>query len=205
MPFKDPEKRREMSKIYCKKWRERHPDIKDRATMNWREKNWDRYLANNARYRNKYRQRTRDCLNAMYARRKQDPEYMAKRRELHEIYRNSPEGKAVLAKWKADHPDRVRELARAAHVKRMLIIRNGGHGTSTPEQFWAQCEFFGWRCAYCLKPIHKDNVEIDHIIPIAKGGSGWPSNLAPACRSCNSKKHAKRWLPEIVKPKWKAA
>ncbi|NAE18264.1 hypothetical protein GUJ16_13385 [Enterococcus hirae] len=34
--------------------------------------------------------------------------------------------------------------------------------------------------------------EIDHVKPLSRGGSAWPANLRPACRTCNSKKRA-RW------------
>ena len=29
---------------------------------------------------------------------------------------------------------------------------------------------------------------IDHVKPIARGGSNWPANLRPACTPCNSRK-----------------
>jgi hypothetical protein len=32
----------------------------------------------------------------------------------------------------------------------------------------------------------------DHVKPLARGGSNWPANLRPACKSCNSRKGA-RW------------
>lgn len=47
-------------------------------------------------------------------------------------------------------------------------------------------EKFGGRCAYCgEKP---DKLQIDHIIPRAGGGTDDPSNLMPACFSCNNYK-----------------
>ena len=42
-------------------------------------------------------------------------------------------------------------------------------------------------CIYCGT---KNNIEIDHIIPIARGGRHSIGNLTPACMSCNrSKRH----------------
>ncbi len=40
-------------------------------------------------------------------------------------------------------------------------------------------------CVYCGKPA----VVLDHIIPIALGGTDSPENLVPACNHCNSVKH----------------
>jgi len=45
-------------------------------------------------------------------------------------------------------------------------------------------------CIYCTCLLdHKDNWEVDHIIPVAKGGTDDLSNLILSCRSCNRKKH----------------
>lgn len=41
-------------------------------------------------------------------------------------------------------------------------------------------------CFYCLR--HCDNVAIDHIHPIAKGGNSETKNLTGACIRCNSMK-----------------
>ena len=48
-------------------------------------------------------------------------------------------------------------------------------------------ERYGEFCQICGS---EDNLTIDHIIPIAKGGSSELNNLQPLCRSCNSKKGA---------------
>jgi 5-methylcytosine-specific restriction endonuclease McrA len=35
------------------------------------------------------------------------------------------------------------------------------------------------------------------VIPLSKGGTGWPANLVPACKSCNLSKAMKNvweWL-----------
>lgn len=43
------------------------------------------------------------------------------------------------------------------------------------------------RCEYCLAPevIFNFPFEIEHIIPLSRGGTDEESNLALACRSCN--------------------
>ena len=46
----------------------------------------------------------------------------------------------------------------------------------------------GYRCTYCGIDGSQAELQIDHIIPVAKGGSNHPSNLTVACRSCNAKK-----------------
>ncbi len=49
------------------------------------------------------------------------------------------------------------------------------------------------RCGYCLSPQHlvMARLEIDHIIPISKGGSNDESNLWLACPLCNRYKSDK--------------
>lgn len=43
----------------------------------------------------------------------------------------------------------------------------------------------GWACTYCGAP---DDLECDHVVPFAKGGSSDDNNLTTACRSCNRDK-----------------
>ena len=50
-------------------------------------------------------------------------------------------------------------------------------------------------CYYCLKPIVIASLinkthDVDHVVPIAKGGSNDPTNLAIACSVCNNQKKA---------------
>lgn len=45
-----------------------------------------------------------------------------------------------------------------------------------------------WMCVYCKS---KRRLEIDHVTPIAKGGTDERSNLQTLCRTCNRRKGAK--------------
>jgi 5-methylcytosine-specific restriction endonuclease McrA len=44
-------------------------------------------------------------------------------------------------------------------------------------------------CAYCGGVANR----VDHVVPVARGGTSIRENLAPACRSCNDEKLD--WLP----------
>lgn len=58
--------------------------------------------------------------------------------------------------------------------------------TLTAEQWLAILAAYQYRCAYCNdKP---KRLSQDHVIPISKGGGTIPSNIVPACISCNSRK-----------------
>lgn len=46
-------------------------------------------------------------------------------------------------------------------------------------------EQYGEICQHCK---NTENIVIDHIIPLAKGGTNNLKNLQPLCQSCNSKK-----------------
>ena len=47
----------------------------------------------------------------------------------------------------------------------------------------------GWKCKFCLQDISgKGASALDHIIPIARGGTSTPDNLQLLCRRCNIRK-----------------
>jgi len=45
-----------------------------------------------------------------------------------------------------------------------------------------------YKCVYCGKGVTSETATIDHVTPVAKGGTEEPNNLATACRACNDKK-----------------
>lgn len=57
-------------------------------------------------------------------------------------------------------------------------------------------------CNWCDCPLNSDNREIDHVVPISRGGFHRKSNLVAACGRCNRSKGAKllhEWKPNEYK------
>lgn len=81
--------------------------------------------------------------------------------------------------WKMRNPDKVRlsNFLREWRAQR-------APGTCSVAAMAARIAFYGNVCAYCGGPYE----HIDHVIPLARGGTNWPANLRPACGPCNLSK-----------------
>ncbi len=86
---------------------------------------------------------------------------------------------------------RKRTYIAASHKRRALVAGNGG--THTREEVAWLVDQFDGMCAYCSAPYE----ELDHDVPISRGGSNSIGNILPACSPCNRRKHAKTALEFI--------
>jgi len=48
----------------------------------------------------------------------------------------------------------------------------------------------GFRCVYCGNSPVETPLHVDHVLPVAEGGTNDPANLVTACQSCNGGKAA---------------
>lgn len=136
-------------------------------------------------YRKNNRDRIRQSARNFYLRNTE------KIKKAHSEYRKkNPEKKAGFAStWRSRRyggnldPEDVKK---AAEMVRNL--KSGLFGT----------------CSYCAKELAMNQMTIDHIKPLAKGGQHVAENLALACRPCNSSKNDKilgeQWgnIPQIT-------
>lgn len=86
-----------------------------------------------------------------------------------------------------------------ASIKRRAVLQNteGEFHPADIEQIFIEQQ---GHCMYCGCELTRHiprSVHIDHIIPISRGGSNWPNNLALACQSCNLSK-ADKLLSEWI-------
>lgn len=82
--------------------------------------------------------------------------------------------------------DRVREYKRVkAHNRRAKNI--GASGDLTVSEWINIVKEHKGKCAYCGGKAEA----LEHIVPIARGGSTTAGNVVPACMDCNSRKGAR--------------
>ena len=43
-------------------------------------------------------------------------------------------------------------------------------------------------CYYCHKKFSADELTMDHIVPVARGGKSTRGNIVPCCKECNNRK-----------------
>jgi 5-methylcytosine-specific restriction endonuclease McrA len=128
----------------------------------WQKENYDLVLRRSREWKDRNREHTRQYARD-YGR-----EHYAERQ-------------AYLKQWFKDNPGMGTFYRRQREAR-----RRDAEGFCTKEQLKARVEYYGGLCWMCKNPADT----IDHIKPVSKGGSEWPANLRPACRSCNSAKNA---------------
>lgn len=53
---------------------------------------------------------------------------------------------------------------------------------------WWKSRVAAGRCHYCGGTFPPEDLTMDHVVPIVRGGTSSRGNLVPACRDCNSRK-----------------
>ena len=53
---------------------------------------------------------------------------------------------------------------------------------------WWQAKLNKGICHYCGEKFSKEELTMDHMLPIARGGKSTKGNLVVACKTCNNEK-----------------
>lgn len=136
-------------------------------------------------------------------RREKDPEGNRKyqREWAKERYQESPEkGRTAAKKWRDNNPEKAREIDREWRKRNPLKVRAKGmrrtarkknaEGVYTGNDVQKQYQLQKGKCYWCHKKVDT-KYHVDHVIPLAKGGTNWPSNIVIACPYCNQSKGCK--------------
>lgn len=139
--------------------------------------------------------------------------HIEERRAYHKAYgQTHSEERRVRSHAHADHIREKQRAYRAAHAEKISMQRrayrlahieeerantNNRHarkkangGTHTASDIQKQYTNQKGRCYYCHAKVGKV-YEVDHVIPLSRGGTNDPSNLVIACPPCNAKKYNK--------------
>ena len=86
------------------------------------------------------------------------------------------------------------------NVRRSLKLNNPGGVPFSLDEWLAIVEALGYRCSYC--GAHTHDIQMDHIVPLEKGGPHTLVNVTPACGSCNQSKKNRLllfgWAPRLL-------
>jgi 5-methylcytosine-specific restriction endonuclease McrA len=100
---------------------------------------------------------------------------------------HAAEQKELVEKWRSANPEKVR-----------LTWLNRRHRKNGGRLSWGiiklRLEEQNQECTYCKTDLSNSGFEIDHVVPLSKGGKHEDANIQLLCRKCNRDKHAK--LPE---------
>lgn len=138
----------------------------NKRNKEYRKQHPDQTKANSARNRIKHREKRAQWARA----------WKQRNRERHaELNRLSA----------ARHSERVRLCNKVAKARRRALAISA-QGTASARAIRWRAEMWGNRCWRCGGPYES----IDHVKPLARGGSNWAANLRPICKRCNAKKGA---------------
>jgi 5-methylcytosine-specific restriction endonuclease McrA len=151
------------------------------AQRRWRAKNRDRVLAADATRRAANREKINIRARLRYAANREKAH--ARQRPWREANRDVT--RKAAREWNKTPAGRASKIA-VRHNRRAAI--KGTIGSATKEQI-ASLMQRATHCCYCGSRFTKSRPKtLEHVIPLARGGSNELSNLSVACRSCNSAK-----------------
>lgn len=199
--YADPVKREDRN-ARIKAWAEANPEKYRSAIENWWKKHPEKLKAKAAAqyarrrasgYIEAYQEANREKMSeygrAHYAKNK--PSILRRHREYDEA--NKEVRAAYFAKWRTPERQRL-----ANHRRRARLV--AAAGSHTIEELQTLLEKQHHLCAnpYCYMLLSNSwKSTIDHIEPLARGGSNDISNLQWLCRRCNTSKGTKgmdEWL-----------
>ncbi len=158
--------RREYDRQYKDKNRERITQRRRKYTARTRERK--------AAYDRAYYQANKERI------REREKEYRQRNRERENSWR-----RVYMKENRARFRDR-----NTAAVRRRRARRHGADGFHTEQDIRFIYDRQGGRCWWCQCELN-GTYEVDHRVPLSRGGSNDPSNLVVSCMSCNRRKHNK--------------
>lgn len=90
-----------------------------------------------------------------------------------------------LQRWRKRHPEKARLMDQVQKTNQRAGYRGDKNRISVKDWTFI-CAMRNGECFCCREAVQ---LNIEHVIPVTRGGLNHPTNLQPLCKSCNSSKH----------------
>lgn len=135
------------------------------------------------------------AINQRYLKKHPDRRKATVRRHYlsHKSYKNT-QSKV----WAKTNPERTKQIQKDYRERNIDEIRfksklakykrRNAEGSFTKQEWSSLVEYTLGICIGCEELVGEENLTVDHIIPISRGGTNYISNLQPLCMKCNFEK-----------------
>ena len=167
---RNADKIRERAKLYRRKWRAENRELSRQIDRNYKQKNKERITENRrkAYWKNPEKYRA-------YAIKSSKKEGAKEKKKIY------------FSEWSKKN----RDLLKVKEDKRRALEYNA-EGSHTAQEVKSLLEVQNYKCLNCKCCIkERSSRHLDHIMPLALGGSNYITNLQWLCKSCNMSKNAK--------------
>ena len=182
---KDPGKARSEAAVS----RLKHAIQRREDNKKWREENSETLKVSKKRYVEENRGKVAASKNKYY---QDNKEKLLSQSKAHRLA-NKERYLEVRSAWRENNKDLIRLLNRNRRKK--VRAASGTHGIEDIKRI---LKLQKSTCAACYTKFLGDEYHVDHIVPLALGGSNWASNLQMLCPTCNMSKGAKAPLDFYV-------
>ena len=159
----------ECNKLVCSGWQKNNREWIKGARNEWYAKNAE----SQREYHREWYARDVETRREQQRARRDNPETLRKHNERNAKWRE--ENPDYFKEWKEKNPEQAKRLSKASkHRWRAKEAEaEGSHTSGDLERIY---ELQRGRCAYCRIKLG-GKYQVDHIIPLSKGGTNWPNNL----------------------------
>lgn len=188
--------KKQRRKLTCARYYQKHKKACNKRCMEHYKKNKEKYRENLRKWRIKNREHFNEQAKSYRLKWKKNPIYKYKEKiakwnknsyirnldnytKYRKVWAKSPKGRALQKKNKA--------LRRALEINAV--------GEFDKDEWLSICNSSPL-CKMCGRFIGCDNLTLDHIIPLKRGGCNYVWNIQAICKSCNIKKSDN--LPSIL-------
>jgi 5-methylcytosine-specific restriction protein A len=85
------------------------------------------------------------------------------------------------------------------HTDPKRLKRERDKARDLKKTLWWKEKLASGLCHHCGKSFKPNDLTMDHLVPLARGGVSSKNNLVPACKSCNAEKKLETPVEQLLR------